>query len=233
MQRTGATAISVALTEQSDAADGGAALRAAAEDVGRFSWVIFTSVNAVTQFMGAVRDARAFGPARVAAVGPATAEALRRSGIEPDLVPAKSLARGLLAEFPDHAPGTSCDQVLFPCADLAPSTIPDGLRGKGWQVHRVEAYRTVTLPPPDPAVLERMARADAVIFTASSSARAYAALRTPDGSPEPVPPAVICIGPTTAESARGLGMTGVAEAPGAGTGDIVEALVLRLTDAGP
>ena len=146
-------------------------------------------------------------------------------------MPAKSLARGLLADFRPCArhlvrPG------LFPCADLAPSTIPDGLRGKGWQAHRVEAYRTVRCPHRTPPSWSGW-RGRCGDLHGLSSARAYAALRTPDGSPEPVPPAVICIGPTTAESARGLGMTGVAEAPGAGTGDIVEALVLRLTDAGP
>ena len=36
-------------------------------------------------------------------------------------------------------------------------------------MRRVEAYRTVALPPPEPEVLERMAASDAVIFTASSS----------------------------------------------------------------
>ena len=230
LHRTGATTMNVALTEQTDAYDGGAALRTAAHEVQRFTWVIFTSVNAVTRFMRELRDARALHDTLVAAVGPATAEALRRAGIEPDLVPAQHLARGLLAEFPEHLPGTSGDQVLFPCADLAPSTIPDGLGDKGWHVQRVEAYRTVTLPAPDPALLEHMARADAVIFTASSSAQAYAALTTSEGAPLPVPPAVICIGPTTAESARGLGMTGVTEAKSAASEDIVAALLLRLID---
>ncbi len=232
LRRAGAATISVALTEQADAGDGGAALRAAAREVGSFAWVVFTSVNAVTRFMREVRDARAFGSARVAAVGPATAEALRRAGIEPDLVPAKHQARELVAGFPDHAPASSSNTVLFPCADLAPSTVPNGLRAKGWQVQRVEAYRTVALAVADPAVLEDMARADAVIFTASSSAQAYAALETSEGSPLPVPPAVICIGPTTAESARGLGMTGVAEAESLGTGDVVDAVLGSLVDPG-
>ncbi len=233
VRRTGATTISVAFTEQAEAEDGGDALGAAAKNVGSFTWIVFTSVNAVTRFLREVRDARSLGPTQVAAVGPATAGALRRAGIEPDLVPAQSNARGLLSEFPDHAPGALGDQVLFPCADLAPPTVPDGLRDKGWHVTRVEAYRTVALPPPDPAVLESMAQSDAVIFTASSSARAYAALRSSDGSGLPVPPAVICIGPTTAETARGLGMTGVAEAEGAGTAEIVDALVRSLIDSGP
>ena len=62
---------------------GGAALRSAANDAGDFRWIIFTSVNAVTRFMEEVRDARAFGTTLVAAVGPATADALRGAGWNP------------------------------------------------------------------------------------------------------------------------------------------------------
>ena len=108
--------------------------------------------------MGALRDARALGSVLVAAVGPATADALRRAGVEPDLVPAEHSARGLVEAFPDcggrRARGASCS----PRADLAPGTIPDGLAQKGWDVRRVEAYRTVARAAPEPALLDRVAR---------------------------------------------------------------------------
>jgi uroporphyrinogen III methyltransferase/synthase len=234
LHRAGAETISVSLTEQTDPADGGAELRAVARNVGDFRWVVFTSVNAVSRFMAEMRDARAFGKALVAAIGPATAEALRRAGVEPDLVPRDHRALGLLAAFPDCDADAPSNHVLFPCAGQAPSTIPDGLAVKGWQVQRVETYRTVTLPPPSPAVREHMAGADAVIFTASSTAESYVALDAPDGSPLGVPPVVICIGPTTAQSARELGMTGVVEAHDATAEGIVDAVVQLLAhpDAG-
>jgi uroporphyrinogen III methyltransferase/synthase len=232
--RLGAEAIEVPLTNQTTPDDGGAALRAAAADVGGCSWVIFTSVNAVDRFMGEVRDARALGGTLVAAVGPATAEALRRVGVEPDLVPAEPSATGLLAEFPDRDPTAPGHRVLFPCADLAPSTIPDALAEKGWGVQRVEAYRTVALPPPEDARLERMAGADAVTFTASSSVTAYANLTGSDGAPLGVPPLVVCIGPAAAKSARARGMSGVEEAHEPSTEGIVAALILHLAPgAGP
>jgi uroporphyrinogen-III synthase len=118
--------------------------------------------------------------------------------------------------------------VLFPCAEQAPFTIPEGLGEKGWEVRRIHAYRTVALPPPDSWLLERMVHADAVTFTASSSATAYAALKGPDGAPLRVPPLVICIGPTTAQDARALGMTGVEEADAPSSEGIVAALVRHL-----
>ena len=118
----------------------------------------------------------------MAAVGPSTADALRLAGVEPDLVPAEHSARALVEVFPVPDAGGS-RRVLFPCADLAPDTIAEGLGEKGWHVRRVEAYRTVPLSVPEPALLDRVAAADALTFTATSSVAAFVALRTPDGRP--------------------------------------------------
>jgi uroporphyrinogen III methyltransferase/synthase len=225
LERAGAVTLELSLTRQVDAADGGAALRAAASVVGDCQWVVFTSVNAVDRFVAELRDARAFGAASVAAVGGVTADALRAEGVEPDLVPAEHTARGLVEVFPRAAPEVS-RRVLFPCADIAPDTVDRGLAQLGWDVQRVEAYRTVPAAAPEPELLVRVARADALVLTASSSVHAFASLRTPDGEPVPVPAHVVCIGPTTAEAARAAGMTGVHEAWGAST----EGIVAELSD---
>ncbi len=231
LHRAGAETISVSLTEQADPADGGAGLRTVAKRAGDFRWVVFTSVNAVTRFMAEMRDARAFGAALVAAVGPATADALRRAGVEPDLVPADYRALGLVAEFPNFEADSRSNLVLFPSAAQAPMTISDGLSAKGWSVQRVDTYRTVSVPPPPPAVVAQMAAADVVIFTATSTVESYVALEDPDGSSLRVPPVVICIGPTTAASARECGMTGVVEAGDATAQGIFDAVVRHLTQS--
>jgi uroporphyrinogen III methyltransferase/synthase len=228
LREAGAAVIEVPLTTQTDPADGGAALRAAAAHVASYDWVVLTSANGVDRFMAELRDARALGTTLVAAVGPASADALRMAGVEPDLVPAESWAKGLIEEFPDRDPDLGAGRILFPCADQAPPTIVEGLGEKGWEVTRVEAYRTVPLATPEPALLERMGAADAVTFTATSSIKAFLNLRGPDGSPVPVPPCVVCIGPTTAASARALGMEGVEEAWGANAQGMVDVLVHRL-----
>jgi uroporphyrinogen III methyltransferase/synthase len=228
LHRAGAEVVEVPLTEQVGPRDGGAALRAATGELDHYRWVVCTSVNAVERLMGELRDARSLGSILVAAVGPATAGALRTAGVEPDLVPAEHRAAGLVAEFPDYEPGPAGNLVLFPCAEEAPSSISTGLGAKGWEVRRVHAYRTVALPPPEGWLLDRMAHADAVTFAASSAAAAYAALKGPDGGPLPVPPLVICLGPTTAMDARTLGMTGVEEADGPSSEGIVAALARNL-----
>jgi len=223
LERAGATTIELPLTRQVDPADGGTALRAAAATVRAQRWVVLTSVNAVDRFMAELRDARALGPVLVAAVGPATADALRMGGVEPDLVPAEHSARGLVDAFP--APDGPDRGVLFPCAAGAPGTIAEGLAEKGWDVRRVEAYRTVPLSAPEPEVLARVAAADALALTATSSVEAFVALRTPEGAPVPAPAHVVCIGPTTAAAARSAGLRGVHEAWGASADGIVAELV--------
>jgi uroporphyrinogen III methyltransferase/synthase len=225
LARAGASTVGLPLTRQVDPSDGGVALRAAAASVAECRWVVFTSVNAVDRFMAEMRDARALGSARVAAVGRATADALRTEGVEPDLVPSEHSARGLVEEFPS-AEEDGARGVLFPCADIAPDTIDLGLAQKDWDVRRVEAYRTVPAAAPEPALLARVAQADALVLTATSSVHAFLALRTPEGAPVRVPGHVVCIGPITAEAARAAGMTGVREAWGASA----EGIVAELSD---
>ena len=225
LERAGAVTVELPLTRQVDAADGGAALRSVASAAGDYRWIVFTSLNAVDRFVAELRDARAFGSASVAAVGGATADALRAEGIEPDLVPAEHSARDLVEVFPP-ADAEGPRRVLFPCADIAPDTIDTGLGQLGWDVQRVEAYRTVSAAAPEPELLERVAQADALVLTATSSVRAFVTLRAPDGDavPAPAPAHVVCIGPTTAEAARAAGLTGVHEAWGASTEGIVAEL---------
>jgi uroporphyrinogen III methyltransferase/synthase len=194
-------------------------------------WVVLTSLNAVDRFMGALRDARALGSVLVAAVGPSTADALRQTGVEPDLVPAEHSAWGLVEEFPD-APVGGTWRVLFPAGDLAPATIPDGLGRKGWEVHRVEAYRTVARAAPEPGLLERVAVADALTLAAPSGVQAFLALRTPEGQAVRVPDHIVCIGPTTADAARAAGLHNVHEAWGASARGIVNELIGELGPRG-
>jgi uroporphyrinogen-III synthase len=235
LERVGAATIELALTDQVDPSDGGAALRAAADATvaGDFAWVVFTSAHAVARFVAAAgRDARRSGGSQVAAVGPATAEALAEAGLDPDLVPAVHSARGLVEAFPTAAGGGS-RRVLFPAADLAPRTIEEGFAEKGWDVQRVEAYRTVTAPPPDASVLARVATADALVLFAASSVHAFIALRTAEGEAVRVPPHVVGIGASTVEAARVAGMTGVHEAWAASTEGVVAELCEHFGRVGP
>ncbi len=136
-----------------------------------------------------LRDARAFGAAQVAAVGPGTAGALAARGVVADLVPPSAVAEALVEAFPAGA-----GRVLLPQAAAARPVLAEGLRAKGWTVDVVEAYRTVPARPTDEA-LAAAAKADAIAFTSSSTVTSWLALGAT------LPPVVACIGPVTAATA--------------------------------
>jgi uroporphyrinogen III methyltransferase/synthase len=187
----GAQVVEVAAIAIADASDGGAALADAAARVGEYDWVVFTSANTVDRFLPLVGDARRFGSARIAAIGPGTADALRARLLAPDLMPSTSVSEGVLEMFP-NGPG----RVLLPQAAVARDVLPVGLRERGWEVDVVEAYRTVPAPPPAGPV-----QADAITFASSSTVANFLALGLP------VPPVVVCIGPVTARTAEEAGLT--------------------------
>ncbi len=177
---------------------------------GRYEWVGFTSVNAVTavrtKFAEYGLDARAFSGLKVAAVGGVTAAALREWGIEPDLVPAgEQSAAGLLAEWPPYDEVLDpIDRVFLPRADIATESLVEGLTAAGWQVDDVTAYRTVRAAPPPAPVRDAIKAGafDAVVFTSSSTVRNLVGIA---GKPHPAT-VVAVIGPATRAAAEELGL---------------------------
>ena len=218
LRALGAETVEVPTIGIADPADGGAALRAAVENMAAYHWTVFTSANAVERTMALVPDARAFGAGRIAVVGAATAASLARHRLVADLVPERFVAEGLVAVFPE-GPG----RVLVPRAAVARDVLPDGLRSRGWEVDVVEAYRTVAVRP-TPAQLEAAADGDAVMFTSSSTVTNYLAAVGADG----VPPVVACIGPVTARTATEAGLRVDLVAPTSSVEGLVDALVERL-----
>ena len=230
LRKAGATVVELPLTEQTEAADSGVALRAAAADIDAYTWVVLTSVNAVERLLHAIGDSAALAATRVAAVGPASADALRVSGVQPALVPRVHSAAGLVEAFEHATPGEN-GRILFPAADRAPDTIVDGLTAKGWTVDRVDAYRTVALAPPNPDRYEQVADADAIVFLAASAVQAYVAGAPASAGAVPAPALVVCIGGTTASAARQAGLSGVRQASAATADGLVAALVEHLGEA--
>jgi uroporphyrinogen III methyltransferase/synthase len=190
---------------------------------GGYAWCVFTSANAVDVWLRLMRerglDARAFGATRVAAIGPATAEALAGRGITADAVPdeyvAESLVEALRVGAHGHAPLQVGDRILLPRAESARPELVEGLRGLGAEVDEVTLYRAA-MPAEAPAEalsLVRHGGIDIVTFTSSSTVRNLAALLDgdveclrADARPSGRKPLIACIGPITADTARELGL---------------------------
>jgi uroporphyrinogen-III synthase len=164
------------------------------------------------------RDARAFGDARLAAIGPGTAAALAAGNLTPDLVPDRFVAEALVEAFPEASPTPG--RVLLARAAIARGTLPESLRAKGWEVDVVEAYRTEPVPL-GPEEAEALAGAEIVTFTSSSTVTNF--LRAIGD--RPVPPVVAAIGPITAATARDHGLTVDVEADVHTIPGLVDALV--------
>jgi uroporphyrinogen-III synthase len=136
---------------------------------------------------------------KIAAIGPATAEALHQRGALVHLMPAEYRAEAILDEIGDVAG----QRILLPRADIARPTLADGLRALGAQVDEVAAYRTVAGVPPPPAFDALRAGVDVITFTSSSTARNFVALTAGLDYGDPL---IACIGPVTATTARELGL---------------------------
>ena len=176
----------------------------AIQRLANYDWIIFTSAHGVTGFWQRMvqsdRDARDLGRCRLAAIGPATAQALRRRGLRADLTPAgntaAALADGLVRD------PTSPPRVLWPRGDLAPSTLADKLRSAGITVDDLIAYQTRPVTPRVDALRALRQGVDAALFFSPSAVHRYHELES-DGAAL----VVACIGPSTAEAARSSGMT--------------------------
>ena len=219
LQELGARVVEVPTIRIEPPGDGGAGLDRAASALasGDYDWVVFTSARAVDALLSHVPDARRFSGVSIAAVGPATTDALSRYHLIPDVVPpaGRQDAAGIVDLM--RAKGGS-GRVLFPRAAEGRDTLVDGLTAQGLEVDLVEAYRTVPAEPARDAAAE-VAGADAVCFTSSSTVTGFLTVFGLDA----VPPVVVCIGPVTAETARAAGLKV--------SGSAAEASVAALADA--
>lgn len=179
-----------------------------------YDWLIFTSASGVQWFMRRLReserDVRALGRARLAAIGPATARALRDYGLLADAVPAEYRAEAIIPAIgAQHIAGA---RFLIPRAQVAREVLIEMLRAAGAaEVSAVAAYRTVAPQPPALAGLRaRLAEGgiDLVTFTSSSTVINFDAMV---GSLAPGQ-AAATIGPITAQTARAHGFNVVASA---------------------
>jgi uroporphyrinogen III methyltransferase/synthase len=187
----------------------GSLLQNAARGISSYQWIVLTSANAVDALFQALDkeglDTRALAGIRVAAIGPATADALARYGVHADCVPVRYVSEALVDELKDRVqPG---DTVLHPRAESGREVVVDGLSALGATVQQVAAYRTVV-----PEGIEERARElltsgqiDVVTFASSSSVRNLVELLSGDITPLSGV-TVACIGPITEGTARELGL---------------------------
>lgn len=204
-------------------------LRAAVADLGRYQWVVFTSQNTVRLVGERLRewglDPAGLGRAAIAAIGPATAEALTELGVAATLVPERFVAEAVVDAMIARG-DVRGRRILLPRALEARDTLPEGLRAHGAEVDVVPVYRTVRAEGDGGALARELlsGRIDIVTFTSSSTVRSFVELVGPDAAGSGRF-AVAVIGPVTAATARATGLPVTVEATEFTIPGLVAALV--------
>ena len=193
-----------------------AELTAALQNLDAYSWIVFTSANTVpviAQHLASLRlDSRAFAQTKLAAIGPATAEAVwEQLRLRADFVPTEAVAESLVMEWPDKE--MTGKRVLLPCAAEAREILPKTLRERGAAVDVLIAYDTLldTGYAEDLRAQLQNGELDALTFTSSSTVRNFAQALTEGDSGQlqsligAAP--VVAIGPVTADTIRSLGLS--------------------------
>jgi len=184
-----------------------------------FDWVIFTSANGVThtkkRLMRIGLDARTFGGCRIAAIGPATAQAVGRElCLNVDLCPeqfvAEALADALIAK--DAVAGR---RFLLLRAEIARPILRERLLKDGAaEVSDVAVYETRMAQSLPPMLCEALAegRVQWITFTSSSTAKNFFQLLHGDREKLLAGVRIASIGPITSATLREIGVTPTVEA---------------------
>ena len=174
--------------------------------------LVVTSVNGVELLLAG--DVRCLRDTVVAAIGTATADALRSRGVEPDVLPGQAMSESLL----EALGGVAGKRVLIATARDARPVLPDGLRERGAEVEVLHLYRTMR----EPVDVEALLSADFVTFTSSS---------TVDTVLDALDPAqraslrAVSIGPITTRSLRARGVEPAVEADPHDVDGLVDAVL--------
>ena len=178
-----------------------------------YDWLVFTSVNGVAFFFDRLRqqgrDLRVLARCKLAAIGPATADALRARYLEPDLVPETFNSEGLVAALRERVAG---QRVLLARADRGLELLRDELSPIA-TVEQIAVYRQVDEVLQGPVVeLLRAGEIDWVTLTSSNIARGIERVLGDEGRVlvESGRTRLVAISPRTAEATT-LPITAIAE----------------------
>lgn len=192
-----------------------APLDAAVDEVSRFDWILFTSVNAVDHFMQRLYrgagDVRELKGVRLCAVGPSTRDRLLGYGVRVDLVPGDFRAEGVVAALAAEGPVES-RAFLLPRADEGREKLAEALRAAGAEVTDVTAYRTIAAEPeleqhPDVYRMLLDRAIDVVTFTSAAAVRNFVQTYGAEQAADLLQQTRVAVcGPVTREAAARLGV---------------------------
>jgi uroporphyrinogen-III synthase len=156
-------------------------LDSALRNIREYDWLILTSANGVDSLWERLEKLRLtrshLRHLRVAAIGPATKQAIESRGLKVTMVPKEYVAESVVKSLRGRVKGK---RVLLARAKVARDVIPRELRKLGAEVDVVEAYETVVPRTSGrrlrSALENSKRRPDVITFTSSSSVRNFVSL---------------------------------------------------------
>ena len=203
LSAAGANVISLPLIEIIEPLDGGTARDAALANIGSYEWLVVSSPNGARRAVGALQDAvkNSTRIPYIAVLGNGTREVIEGvAGIKVNVQAEIPSGEGLVHSFPRHLNGSQEKSVLLVQGEGADLTIVSGLTEKGWEVTRVNAYRTAHCVPSSEMRAE-VEQGDAVVFASGSAARSWVSALGTEFRGK-----VVVIGPVTQKVAASLGL---------------------------
>ncbi len=203
----------------------------AIDRLAEYQWLVFTSVNGVNYFLERLwrrgYDLRHLGALRLAAIGPATAEALQRWYLRADVVPTRFDSEGLATALSPRVAGT---KVLLARADRGRDLLQHEL-ARIASVDQIAVYSQFDTPHLDPLVLDALQKGevDWLTFTSSNIARSILG-RLGDDARRHVHAGrirIATISPTTSQAVQQMGLPVAVEAVEATTAGLIAALVAQ------
>ncbi len=212
----------------------GAALDSAIRSISDFAWILFTSQNAVRYFarrmcaLGASPEKIGPPRPRIAAIGPATAEAAFAEGFAVEFVPRPGTGRDFASSFKESVRAAAGMEsrnptagflrsvagmrILVPRSDLAlrdrgAADWTEVLQEAGAEITCVETYQTRAPENLERRVTEILHEgADCFVFSSPSAFQNFARAASADTVKRVARESVFAaIGPTTAAAIRGAG----------------------------
>jgi len=200
--------------------------------IAEYDWIVFTSANGVRGFMNRLlldrtEDIRALGGAKLAAIGPATAETLAEYHLKADLIPPSHRSESLAEALAKVAAGS---RILLARADRGRTILQDEL-GRVAQVDQVTVYRNVDAEAIPESVLKRVEEGsvDWITLTSPAIARRLRALLS-EGARARLGRDIklASISPITTEAATALGWEVAVEASVHSWDGLIQAMLARI-----
>ena len=192
-------------------------LKKSIEDISKYDWLVFTSVNGVKFFFDTLfdmgRDVRVLGHLKFACIGPVTKERLRDFGITSDILPQTYRAESVIDAF--SMVEIKDKKVLLPRAKKARTILPEELTKMGARVDEVTAYETrLDVEGKEELIsLLESNEIDAVTFTSSSTVSNFMSMLESKDTKKLLKNVVTAsIGPITSDTARSLDIEPAIEA---------------------